>query len=362
MAEGYPIEVPMKHARSARFGVLLLFTTSFANLSPPGLAQESESGPSNEKARTTYKEGLNHLHDRMPGAALESFKKADKQDDGHCLPCQKKIIKYGVELQDWKAAETAAGEMVKEAEGPKPTALAHYQYGMVLLDEGMRKHKPETFERAHDEFTKALAAVPNVPDAMFTDGRALAYLKQDDAANECFQKFVDMNAADSLERQRARRYIHDPELARARMAPPFAVTTLDGQNLALDDLGGKVVLVDFWATWCAPCRQALPHMRDIARKFEGQPLIVLSVSVDTDESQWKDFVTKNEMTWPQYFDGGFSGKIARMFDVESIPHSFTIDADGVLEDEHIGDASIEGKLKKLVSRARDFQAATPAKP
>jgi peroxiredoxin len=351
----------MKHARIARFGILLLLSTSLRNLFPPALAQESEPGPSNEKAQKTYREGLNHLQDRMPGAALESFKKADKQDDGHCLPCQKKIIQYGVELQDWKAAETAAGEMVKEAEGPKPTALAHYQYGIVLLDEGMRKHKQETFARAHDEFTKALAVVPIFPDAIFTDGRALAYLKQDDAAKQCFQKFVDMNTATSWERQRAQRYILEPELARSRMAPPFAVTTLDGQNLSLDDLRGKVVLVDFWATWCAPCRQALPHMRDIARKFQGQALIVLSVSVDTDENQWKDFVAKNEMTWPQYFDGGFSGRIARMFDVEAIPHTFTIDADGVLEDEHVGDASIEGKLKKLVSRAKDFQAATPAK-
>jgi thiol-disulfide isomerase/thioredoxin len=48
------------------------------------------------------------------------------------------------------------------------------------------------------------------------------------------------------------------------MAPAFAVTTTDGQRVSLDDLKGKVVLIDFWATWCAPCREAMPHMRDIA--------------------------------------------------------------------------------------------------
>ena len=61
------------------------------------------------------------------------------------------------------------------------------------------------------------------------------------------------------------------------------------------------------------------------------------------------------MTWPQYRDGGFSGDVATMFGVKAIPHTFTIDADGVLQDEQIGDSSIEGKLKKLIARAREWQ-------
>lgn len=140
------------------------------------------------------------------------------------------------------------------------------------------------------------------------------------------------------------------------MAPAFAITTLDGQRVTLDDLNGKVVLLDFWATWCGPCREALPHMRSIAKNFQGQPLVILSVSLDDDEKRWRDFIVKNEMTWLQYRDGGFNGPIAKMFSVNAIPHTFTIDADGVLQDEHIGDASIEGKLKKLVSRAKELQA------
>ena len=63
------------------------------------------------------------------------------------------------------------------------------------------------------------------------------------------------------------------------------------------------------------------------------------------------------MTWPQYFDGGFDGPIAKLFGIHSIPHTFTIDSDGVLQDEHIGDASMEGKIKKLLARARELQIA-----
>lgn len=325
-------------------------------------AQDKIDGPTNEKAQKTYKEALEYLHKRMPDAALEGFKKADKQDGGHCLPCQKKMIKYGIELRDWKTAETGAGEIVTQAEGPRNAALAHYQFGVVLLDEGLDKHKDELFARAHDEMTKAVALAPNFPDAIFADGRVLAHLKNDDAAKVQFEQFVKMKPEGDPDRQRALRYIGTPELARARMAPPFEVTTTNGERVSLDGLQGKVVLLDFWATWCVPCREALPHMKEIAKKFQDQPLIILSVSLDGDEGKWKDFVAKNEMSWLQYRDGSFAGPVSKLFGVEAIPHTFTIDADGVLQDEHIGDASIEGKLKKLLARARELQPAQQAAP
>ena len=81
---------------------------------------------------------------------------------------------------------------------------------------------------------------------------------------------------------------------------------------------------------------------------------MLSVSVDTDEQKWKDFVEKNEMTWPQYRDQGFRRHRDAVRSTGILP-TFTIDADEVLQDEHIGDASIEGKLKKLVARAQDLK-------
>jgi peroxiredoxin len=101
----------------------------------------------------------------------------------------------------------------------------------------------------------------------------------------------------------------------------------------------------------------MPHIRNVAKKFQGQPLVVLSVSLDTDEQKWKAYVTKNEMTWPQYRDGGLTGPVAKMFGVTAIPHTFTIDADGVLQEEHVGDASIEGKLKKLLAQIREGQSS-----
>jgi thiol-disulfide isomerase/thioredoxin len=337
--------------RIAGIGLALMFALT------PARAQEKTEGPKDEKAQKTYEKAQKSLHERNHLEALDDFRKADKQDGGHCVACQKQMIKYGVELGEWKTAELAADELVAEAQGARETAIAHYQFAVVLMQEGLERHKEDFFSRSHDECTKALAAVANFPDAVFLDGRALSHLQKDDDAKARFDQFVKMAKMEDPNRQRALRYLARPELARARMAPAFAITTMDGKQVSMDDLQGKVVLLDFWATWCGPCREAMPHIRDVARKFQGQPLVVLSVSLDSDEEAWKAYVAKNEMNWLQYRDGGFTGSVAKMFGVTAIPHTFTIDADGVLQEEHIGDASIEGKLKKLVAHAREMGTA-----
>jgi thiol-disulfide isomerase/thioredoxin len=329
----------------------------------PALAQENPGGPTDAKAQKTYQDGLKFLAQRDVAAAINDFKKADKQDGGHCWTCQEQILKAANASRDWKAAEYASQAIVAEADKPSATALAHYEYGWVLVREGIDKHKDDAFARGHEEFTKAIAAVPKFPDAVFADGQALAYTKQDDVAKAQFQKYLEMAEPDARNRPRAARFISEPSLARARMAPAFQLTTIDGQEVSIDSLAGKAVLLDFWATWCGPCREALPHMKEIAKTFQGEALVILSVSLDGDEGKWKTYVAENGMTWLQDRDGGFEGPISRLFSVNAIPHTFTIDADGVLQDEQIGDASIEGKLKKLCAHARELQpAAPPAKP
>ncbi len=335
---------------------LLVVLSCFTSL----LGQDQPGGPTNEKALKTFQEAVELERKGDKFWALDRYKKADKQDGGRCTACQMKMIEYGIELREWKAAETAAAELVEGARSEKDAAEAHYLAGMVWFKEGLHKDKEELFSRSHEEMTKALAAIPDFTDALMTDGRALAHLKQDAAAKARFEQYVKLRPADDPDRKRALRCIERPELARAALAPPFTVTAIDGTRFSLEEFQGKVVLLDFWATWCAPCREALPHIREIVNRFQGQPLVVLSVSLDEDEGKWEEFVSSNGMTWPQYWDGGFQGTIARLFRVKQIPHTFTIDADGVLQDERIGDAAIEGKIKKLLARVQEMQPA--AKP
>jgi len=328
-----------------------------------GVAQTPSSpaiaGPTDAKAQKSYAEGQQWLKQHYDQSALDSFRKADKQDGGHCAACRKEIIELGKKTGDFKAADAAAQEAIQQAATPPAMAEAHMDRGIVLLREGGAKNNADAFAGADQEFKKALESNPKYSAAYYADGLALANLKQDDAAKAQFQQFVQLEPKAQVERARATRYIERPELARARMAPAFAVTTMDGRRVSLDDLAGKVVLIDFWATWCGPCREALPHMRRIAQKFSSEPLVILSVSLDSDENdqKWRKFVADNQMTWLQTRDGGFTGSMSRLFAVNAIPHTFTIDVDGVLQDEHIGDGSIEGKLKKLCDEARRQQEA-----
>jgi thiol-disulfide isomerase/thioredoxin len=285
---------------------------------------------------------------------VKFLQKADKQDGGHCGACQKKIIELGEKTGDYKSAEAAAQEMIDQAQGPAAIAEAHLERGALLLREALIKNKEEIFADADKEFRSAETSDPNHAQAYYGDGLALAHLKRDEEAKAQFRQFIALKKT-GVDSARAARYAERPELARARMAPPFATTAADGRRVSLDDFTGKVVLIDFWATWCGPCRQALPHIQKIAQKFSGEPLVIISVSLDSDEQKWRSFIAQNNMTWVQVRDGGFTGPLSRLFGVNAIPHTFTIDTDGVLQDEHIGDGSIEGKLKKLCAQAHEMQ-------
>jgi thiol-disulfide isomerase/thioredoxin len=229
-----------------------------------------------------------------------------------------------------------------------------------LQREGIGEKKETCLSQSCDEFKTALSLDPNLTAAHYSLGVSLAHLHQDDAARAEFTTFLNQDKEIPNLHPRAARFVERVDLARARMAPAFALTTLDGRHITMDGLQGKVVLIDFWATWCGPCLQALPHIRDIARKFAGQPLVVLSVSMDDDDAKWRDFVAKNGMTWLQYRDGRFTGPMATWFEVNAIPATFSIDADGVLEDQHVGDEAIEGKLKKMIAQAVELANRKPA--
>jgi len=323
------------------------------------LPSAAESGPTDAKAQKTYAEAQELLKQHKYVWALDGFKKAAKQD-GHCVGCDEQIIDLGVELEDFKAATAAGEHLLSLVHNPKDVAAAHYLLATALLRAGSAKHKDDLLQQSLQEYKAALASDSTLRNAVFGEAMTLAWLNQDDAAKAEFLEYLKVADPGKTESKRALRYSERPELVRARMAPAFQVKTIDGRVVSFDDLAGKVVLIDFWATWCGPCREALPHVREIAKKFAGQPLVVMSISLDKDDAKWRDFVAKNEMTWLQTRDGGFDGKVANLFAVHAIPATFTIDADGVLQDQHVGDASIEGKLKKLVARAQAAQTQTQA--
>lgn len=317
-------------------------------------------GPTDPKAQKTYAEARQTgkrwpIHD-----LLDKYRKADSQDGGHCAACAFQVAKLALKTGDPKLARKEAVELEGLATTPEDQAVAHTLHGQAAMQLGLNGHKDPLLLEAESEFRKVVdLGQANAQDAILADGVALAYLHQDGAAKARFQEYLSKAKSGSALYARAARYERQPELARERMAPAFVLTTLNGEQFSLDELQGKVILIDFWATWCGPCREALPHIQNIARKFAGQPLVVLSVSLDKDEAKWKEFVSKNHMGWQQYCDGGFDGPLAQAFGVRAIPATFTIDADGVVQDQRVGDADIEGKLKKLVTAAANRAEALP---
>ena len=336
--------------------------TPKADLSKPNAAAEGVKAgePTDPKARKTYATAIDWEKQRDYNEALDSFLKANKQDGGHCFDCLRRANSLAVKLGAYKDAVDIARELLPLAESDADKANVHFRLATALQVEGIKEKKDQLFQESNEEFKTALGLDSHMSRARFHWGVTLAHLHQDDAARAQFSAFLDEDRKNPSLHERAERFLDRIDLARATMAPPFMATTLDGQHITMDSLAGKVVLIDFWATWCGPCREALPHIQHIAHKFDGQPLVVISISLDSDEAKWKTFVEKNQMNWTQVRDGGFNGAVAKKFGVTAIPATFTIDADGVLEDQHVGDADIEGKLKKLVVHAAEVNNRKPA--
>jgi len=112
-------------------------------------------------------------------------------------------------------------------------------------------------------------------------------------------------------------------------APSFRERATNGQMISLEALRGKVVLLDFWATWCGPCRRELPNVIKLYNRFKGKNFALIGISLDVSIDDLRSFVSENGMPWPQVFDGrGWDNKIATLYNVRAIPSSFLLDKDG----------------------------------
>jgi thiol-disulfide isomerase/thioredoxin len=101
------------------------------------------------------------------------------------------------------------------------------------------------------------------------------------------------------------------------------------------EMQGKVVLLDFWASWCGPCRSALPKVKELQAIYGGDEFLVVSVSEDDDVGAWRTFVAKHDMSWTQRFDGDSS--LMRRYQVSGLPTYILIDRDGNEVQRYIGE-------------------------
>jgi thiol-disulfide isomerase/thioredoxin/outer membrane lipoprotein-sorting protein len=128
----------------------------------------------------------------------------------------------------------------------------------------------------------------------------------------------------------------DPQKLVGQPAPTFTGTGLDQKPLALESLQGRVVVLDFWATWCIPCVQSMPKIQKIAEKFADQPVTVVGINQDSrgKDQAVKQFLKDKKITFRQFLDP--TGKLGRKFKVSGIPCTFLLDKKGIVQAVHVG--------------------------
>jgi thiol-disulfide isomerase/thioredoxin len=122
----------------------------------------------------------------------------------------------------------------------------------------------------------------------------------------------------------------------------LALPAVDGRTVDFGELRGEVVLLDFWATWCKPCREATPHLERLHRRMEGKPFAIVGVSADRDREALDAYLAEEGLPWPQIWDG--SRQVTRAFGVDSWPSYLVIDHEGRPVSKLTGWGSEHGRM------------------
>jgi thiol-disulfide isomerase/thioredoxin len=200
-------------------------------------------------------------------------------------------------------------------------ARAHKLKGQVFTSLGQTRE-------AEQEFRAALAADPDsrVADLHFSLAGALLAQTRDDEAIAELRKEIEIRP-NGTTADEARALIANPRRGREHFAPEFSFVSAGGDSISLAALRGKVVLLDFWASWCGPCVHALPSVKKVQKDHARDPFVLLGISADREERPWRAFMSKNAMIWPQYWDSRH--QLRSLFDVTVIPTYVLIDAEGI---------------------------------
>lgn len=141
-------------------------------------------------------------------------------------------------------------------------------------------------------------------------------------------------------------------LAIGKEAPNIEGEDADGKKFKLSDYRGKVVVLDFWASWCGPCMAMVPHERELVKRLEGKPFALIGVNLDTTKELLKKTEEQHKMSWRSFFDGR-GGQIAKQWNIQFIPTIYVLDHKGVIR--HTGvrgkamDEAVEALLKEVPS-------------
>ena len=135
-----------------------------------------------------------------------------------------------------------------------------------------------------------------------------------------------------------------------KLAPDFKLENLDGQSVSLSDFRGKPVLINFWASWCGPCRAEMPYIQQIYEEWSDKGLEVLAIDIGESSSKVKEFLQSQGLSIPVLLDT--EKNVAQEYNITGIPTTFFIDKDGIIQEKVIGafpsKGAIEERLNQIV--------------
>lgn len=138
-------------------------------------------------------------------------------------------------------------------------------------------------------------------------------------------------------------------LSPGTICPEIALPDPNGKELRLSSFRGKIVLIDFWASWCKPCRADMPFVVSLYKKYKNKGFEIFGVSLDKDKQNWIDAIKQDGITWPQVSDLKFwNSEVVQTFNVEAIPYTILIDKDGKIIAKGLRGKELENKLKEIL--------------
>ena len=281
-----------------------------------------------------FEKGQALMRQRKYEDALKSFKRANEMRNKKCGVCFAWMGEAYLNLEAYKNVLDSAEKTIEFANGDKQLLLRAYNHQGVALQALAEKKDQKKLQGAEAAFRQALTIEGAPPLLHYNLGVTLLQLNRDADGVAELKQYLQLqpkgSSADS-----ANKMVENPRRARENYAPDFSFTTAEGEFVSLDDLRGKVVVLDFWGTWCPPCVESIPELRTLHKRYSKEPsFMLIGISSDSDEQEWKDFTAKNKMIWAQYRDK--DRKVQRAFNVRAWPTYVVIDHEGIVQFRSVG--------------------------
>ena len=311
--------------------LLTVFALAAATAAPvllPGRiagAQQSDGATFEEEMQT----GRNFMRQRKYEDALKAFKRANDLKGKTSTEALLLMANAYLGLEAYKNVTQSADKVIELAGNDIDLqAQAYNLKGVAIQKQSDGGKDQKKLHEAEAALRQAVALKADYPDPRYNLGVVLLQQNRDPEGIVELKKYLEL-APNQNSAPDARKMIENPRRAREPFAPDFSITTAEGEYISLDDLKGKVVLLDFWGTWCPPCVASVPSLRDLNKKYsKHDAFIMLGISSDGDEDKWRNFVAKEKMVWPQFLDS--ERKVQRAFAVNRFPTYIVLDHEGVI--------------------------------